>query len=180
MHDISAHICTESHAYFRTFPHINTGAFPHINAGTFTHICAHIYTQVLSGDREGLILMWQIDAGSRASMLQPLGQFQVDACQKRPINRPIKEQKRPTDSLGQFQGHDATVEDVCFHPHSDNEFCSVGDDKRLLFWDERAGREPTLGMPKRSKCDLHCLDWNATDVNLLVTGTADGESKIKP
>ena len=48
---------------------------------------------------------------------------------------------------------------------------------RLLFWDERAGFEPTLGMPKWSSCDLHCLDWNETDTNLLVTGTADGETR---
>lgn len=50
--------------------------------------------------------------------------------------------------MAEFRGHEHTVEDVCFHPHSDSEFCSVGDDKRLLFWDERQGREPVLGMPQ--------------------------------
>jgi len=83
--------------------------------------------RVLSGDREGVILMWQLDAtgatgrGTASGALQP---------------------------LGEFRGHEHTVEDVCFHPHNDYEFCSVGDDKRLLFWDERQGRDPTTCLPQ--------------------------------
>jgi len=115
--------------------------------------------RVLSGDREGMILMWDIEANTPRTGAGGLGAQQVSA-------------------VSEFRGHQATVEDVCFHPKSDVEFCSVGDDKRLLFWDERASKDPTLSMPQWSQCDLHCLDWNETDVNLLVTGTADGETFV--
>lgn len=37
------------------------------------------------------------------------------------------------------------------------------------------GRPDAARVSQWSSCDLHCLDWNETDVNLLVTGTADGE-----
>jgi histone-binding protein RBBP4 len=45
---------------------------------------------------------------------------------------------------GVFKGHSDTVEDVQFRPSSMQEFCSVGDDSCLVFWDARSGHEPTL------------------------------------
>jgi hypothetical protein len=36
-----------------------------------------------------------------------------------------------------FQGHTDTIEDVVFRPGNADEFCSVGDDKALIFWDAR-------------------------------------------
>jgi hypothetical protein len=50
------------------------------------------------------------------------------------------------------------------------EFCSVGDDSCLVFWDARSGHEPTLKVEKAHDADLHCVDWNAHDENLLLTG----------
>lgn len=38
-----------------------------------------------------------------------------------------------------FTGHSDTVEDISFHPTSDEQLCSVGDDSTLCFWDARAG-----------------------------------------
>jgi histone-binding protein RBBP4 len=71
---------------------------------------------------------------------------------------------------GVFKGHSDTVEDVQFRPSSMQEFCSVGDDSCLVFWDARSGHEPTLKVEKAHDADLHCVDWNAHDENLLLTG----------
>ncbi len=43
-----------------------------------------------------------------------------------------------------FTGHSDTVEDVAFHPTSDEQLCSVGDDSCLCFWDARTGSAPVI------------------------------------
>jgi histone-binding protein RBBP4 len=43
-----------------------------------------------------------------------------------------------------FEGHNDTVEDVAFHPNSDEQLCSVGDDSAVCFWDARAGTAPVI------------------------------------
>ncbi|CAK9191004.1 unnamed protein product, partial [Sphagnum troendelagicum] len=79
---------------------------------------------------------------------------------------------------GVFKGHSDTVEDVQFRPSSMQEFCSVGDDSCLVFWDARSGHEPTLKVEKAHDADLHCVDWNAHDENLLLTGSADASVRL--
>lgn len=54
-----------------------------------------------------------------------------------------------------------------------HEFCSVGDDSYLLLWDARTGYEPISKVERAHDADLHCVDWNAHDENLLLTGSAD-------
>lgn len=118
--------------------------------------------RVLSGDRDGIILMWDI------------GAVAADPGSSRDI---------PSHNV--FEGHSATVEDVCFRPSSSHEFCSVGDDQvpinqiscpasrssglnggsfltlnrvqLLLFWDERRGKSPVQAVPKFCDVDLHCV-----------------------
>eukprot|EP00281_Chroomonas_sp_CCMP1168_P031913 CAMPEP_0206242778 /NCGR_PEP_ID=MMETSP0047_2-20121206/17240_1 /ASSEMBLY_ACC=CAM_ASM_000192 /TAXON_ID=195065 /ORGANISM="Chroomonas mesostigmatica_cf, Strain CCMP1168" /LENGTH=430 /DNA_ID=CAMNT_0053667823 /DNA_START=25 /DNA_END=1317 /DNA_ORIENTATION=+ len=107
--------------------------------------------RVLSGDKDGLIFMWDIQSLVKDSQ----GGKDIGAQTK-------------------FEGHSDTIEDVCFRPSSADEFCSVGDDQLLLFWDHRSGTSPVLSVPKWCDVDLHCVDWNAADENLLVTGGADG------
>ena len=68
--------------------------------------------RVLSGDREGLILLWNIESGGGRAGAAGGGAAHY------------------VSPIGHFRGHESTVEDVCFHPQSDSEFCSVGDDKR--------------------------------------------------
>lgn len=51
-----------------------------------------------------------------------------------------------------------------------NEFCSVGDDSCLLLWDARTGYQPISKVVKAHNADLHCVDWNAHDENLILTG----------
>ncbi|KAL7258178.1 hypothetical protein ACSBR1_004321 [Camellia fascicularis] len=74
---------------------------------------------------------------------------------------------------GIFQGHEDTVEDVQFCPLSAQEFCSVGDDSCLILWDARVGTSPVFKVEKAHDADLHCVDWNAHDENLIITGSAD-------
>ncbi|CAH9083908.1 unnamed protein product [Cuscuta europaea] len=74
---------------------------------------------------------------------------------------------------GVFKGHDDTVEDVQFCPSSSQEFCSVGDDSCLILWDARAGSTPVIKVEKARNADLHCVDWNPHDDNLIITGSAD-------
>ncbi|XP_065866690.1 WD-40 repeat-containing protein MSI4-like [Euphorbia lathyris] len=72
-----------------------------------------------------------------------------------------------------FRGHKDTVEDVQFCPSSTFEFCSVGDDSCLIFWDARTGPRPVVKVEKAHYADLHCVDWNPHDANLILTGSAD-------
>ncbi|RYR30160.1 hypothetical protein Ahy_B01g054989 isoform B [Arachis hypogaea] len=71
---------------------------------------------------------------------------------------------------GIYCGHDETVEDVAFCPFNAQEFCSVGDDSCLILWDARAGSGPAVKVEKAHDADLHCVDWNFHDVNLILTG----------
>eukprot|EP00897_Mesotaenium_endlicherianum_P007866 jgi/Mesen1/7107/ME000369S06430 len=61
---------------------------------------------------------------------------------------------------GVFRGHTDTVED-------------------MLLWDARAGHAPATGVARAGGgADLHCVDWNALDDNLLLTGAADASVKL--
>ncbi|XP_024965950.1 WD-40 repeat-containing protein MSI4-like [Cynara cardunculus var. scolymus] len=79
---------------------------------------------------------------------------------------------------GVFQGHDDTVEDVHFSPSSAQEFCSVGDDSCLILWDARIGSSPAVKVEKAHNADLHCVDWNSLDENLILTGSADNTVRL--
>ena len=81
---------------------------------------------------------------------------------------------------GVFKGHTDTVEDVQFHPTHAARFCSVGDDRQLLFWDERAGGErgPVGRVERAHDADVHCVDWCPGNDNLVVTGSADKTVKL--
>ncbi|GAA0185518.1 hypothetical protein LIER_32806 [Lithospermum erythrorhizon] len=79
---------------------------------------------------------------------------------------------------GIFHGHQDTVEDVQFSPTSSQEFCSVGDDSALILWDARAGLDPVSKVEKAHNADLHCVDWNSHDPNLILTGSADNTVRL--
>ncbi|KAE8684992.1 WD-40 repeat-containing protein MSI4 [Hibiscus syriacus] len=66
-----------------------------------------------------------------------------------------------------FCGHEDTVEDVAFSPSSAQEFCSVGDDSCLILWDARVGTSPAVKVEKAYDANLHCVDWNHHDDNLV-------------
>ncbi|KAL8098884.1 hypothetical protein AgCh_031559 [Apium graveolens] len=86
--------------------------------------------------------------------------------------------KSSVQARGTFQGHEETVEDVQFCPTSAQEFCSVGDDSCLILWDARSGSTPVIKVERAHNADLHCVDWNPLDVNLILSGSADNTVRM--
>ncbi|KAK7271966.1 hypothetical protein RJT34_28275 [Clitoria ternatea] len=126
---------------------------------------------VLSGGKDKCVVLWSIhdhiatlssEAGSNAKQ----------------GSKVVSDSEKATESpsigpRGIYQGHADTVEDVQFCPSSAQEFCSVGDDSCLIFWDARAGPTPVVKVDKAHDADLHCVDWNPHDINFILTGSAD-------
>ena len=77
-----------------------------------------------------------------------------------------------------FSGHENTVNDVQFHPSSEHNFCSVGDDSALLFWDARSGTDPVNRVARAHEGDVHCCDWNKESENYVITGAEDAAVKL--
>ena len=77
-----------------------------------------------------------------------------------------------------YRGHEDTVDDVQFRPSSADEFCSVGDDSALLFWDARSGTSPVTRVAQAHEGDVHCCDWNAANENYVITGSQDAAVKL--
>ncbi|GMI88551.1 MULTICOPY SUPPRESSOR OF IRA1 4 [Hibiscus trionum] len=121
---------------------------------------------VLSGGKDKLVVLWSIEdhmtSSSGGSIIKKPGEGN-DKADDGPSVGP----------RGIFCGHEDTVEDVAFCPSSPQEFCSVGDDSCLILWDARVGTSPTVKVEKAHDADLHCVDWNPHDDNLILTGSAD-------
>lgn len=82
-------------------------------------------------------------------------------------------------ALHRLEGHEETVEDVCWCPDSAVELASVGDDYALLLWDTRAGSAPALSVPTaHGRQDVHSVAWSPHRQELLVTGAADGTLRV--
>ncbi|RVX16854.1 WD-40 repeat-containing protein MSI4 [Vitis vinifera] len=130
---------------------------------------------VLSGGKDKSVVLWSIqdhistlaaDPGSAKSTSKAGGG------NDKPVESPS------IGARGIYQGHDDTVEDVQFCPLSAQEFCSVGDDSCLILWDARSGTTPAIKVEKAHNADLHCVDWNPHDINLILTGSADNTVRM--
>ena len=53
---------------------------------------------------------------------------------------------------------------------SEHELASVGDDYAVILWDSRKPGPATKIAGAHGKEDLHCVDWNPLDPDLLATG----------
>lgn len=71
-----------------------------------------------------------------------------------------------------FKEHSSVVEDVAWNAVEANIFASVGDDKRLLLWDVRAGSSPTTNIEAHF-AEVMSVDFSPFDANLIVTGAGD-------
>ena len=104
---------------------------------------------VASGGKDKTVCLWQLrDADS--SLLQP-SSADAAAAGGVPAGRTsinsgglgglgtLPPPAPKLDPRVRFTGHTDTVEDISFHPTSDEQLCSVGDDSSLCFWDARAG-----------------------------------------
>ncbi|PSS01977.1 WD-40 repeat-containing protein [Actinidia chinensis var. chinensis] len=123
---------------------------------------------VLSGGRDKSVVLWSIQ--------DHVSTLTTDATTKYPRSSGSIIKAADNSSVGPrgiFLGHEDTVEDVQFCPSSAQEFCSVGDDSCLILWDARVGSSPVVKVEKAHDGDLHCVDWNPHDQNLILTGSAD-------
>uniref|UniRef100_A0A6V7QTI8 Uncharacterized protein n=1 Tax=Ananas comosus var. bracteatus TaxID=296719 RepID=A0A6V7QTI8_ANACO len=117
------------------------------------------------------VLIWDVEA-------QPNRHAVLGAAESRP------DLKGQVSCLVSIQDHISTLAEsaskspvspgssgnVQFCPSSAQEFCSVGDDSCLIFWDARVGTSPVVKVEKAHNADLHCVDWNPHDMNLILTG----------
>ncbi|XP_010906367.1 WD-40 repeat-containing protein MSI4 [Elaeis guineensis] len=137
---------------------------------------------VLSGGKDKLVVLWSIQdhistlaesaAKSPATPATSSGKQPAKAGHEKSSDSPT------VGPRGVYQGHEDTVEDVQFCPSSAQEFCSVGDDACLILWDARAGTSPAIKVEKAHNADLHCVDWNPHDENLILTGSADNSVRM--
>ncbi|XP_020250955.1 WD-40 repeat-containing protein MSI4-like isoform X2 [Asparagus officinalis] len=139
----------------------------------------HTDSLVLSGGQDTMVLLWSIQdymstLGGTASAKSPAALSENSSGQQAVEARNDKGMEAPMVApRGCFRGHNGAVEDVQFCPFSEQEFCSVGDDSCLKFWDARTGDRPTTSVEKACHGHMYCVDWNPHDVNLIVTGSAD-------
>ncbi|XP_042490275.1 WD-40 repeat-containing protein MSI4-like [Macadamia integrifolia] len=132
---------------------------------------------VLSGGKDKSVVLWSIEDHITASATEP-GSAKSPGSGSSSIKHTSKGGDKAADSptvgpRGIYLGHEDTVEDVQFCPSSAQEFCSAGDDSCLILWDARAGTSPAIKVEKAHNADLHCIDWNPHDENLILTGSAD-------
>ncbi|KAL9169712.1 hypothetical protein ABFS82_04G096600 [Erythranthe guttata] len=126
---------------------------------------------VLSGGKDKSVVLWSIH--------DHISSLATDSgTQKSPGSNGKSGNGSTVQARGIFQGHEDTVEDVQFNPSSAQEFCSVGDDSCLILWDARTGSSPAVKVEKAHDADLHCVDWNPNDVNLILTGSADNTVRM--
>ena len=73
-----------------------------------------------------------------------------------------------------FHGHSSVVEDVAWHVLHEHVFGSVGDDHKLMIWDDRTNnnREPTHTVEAHG-AEVNCLSFNPFSEFILATGSAD-------
>ncbi|KAF2318142.1 hypothetical protein GH714_001090 [Hevea brasiliensis] len=117
---------------------------------------------VLSGGKDKSVVLWSIQDHITASATDP-------ATAKSPGSGGsiIKKAGNGNDKL-------LTV----LWDQSAQEFCSVGDDSCLILWDARVGSSPAVKVEKAHNADLHCVDWNPHDDNLILTGSADNSVRM--
>ncbi|KAJ9692060.1 hypothetical protein PVL29_011245 [Vitis rotundifolia] len=130
---------------------------------------------VLSGGKDKSVVLWSIQDHISTLAADP-GSAKSTSKAGGGNDKPVESSS--IGARGIYQGHDDTVEDVQFCPLSAQEFCSVGDDSCLILWDARSGTTPAIKVEKAHNADLHCVDWNPHDINLILTGSADNTVRM--
>uniref|UniRef100_A0A7C9DUA2 Histone-binding protein RBBP4-like N-terminal domain-containing protein n=1 Tax=Opuntia streptacantha TaxID=393608 RepID=A0A7C9DUA2_OPUST len=134
---------------------------------------------VLSGGKDKSVVLWSIHdhistlATEPGSTKSPAAGGNTKAISKAGQANGGNSDSPSVGPRGIYKGHQDTVEDVQFCPSSAQQFCSVGDDSCLILWDARTGLAPVAKVEKAHDADLHCVDWNPYDENLILTGSAD-------
>ncbi|KAJ4708645.1 WD-40 repeat-containing protein MSI4-like [Melia azedarach] len=140
---------------------------------------------VLSGGKDKSVVLWSIQDHITTSTTDPAtaktagsGGSIIKQSSKSGEGNDKAADGPSVGPRGIYYGHEDTVEDVTFCPSSAQEFCSVGDDSCLILWDARVGTSPVVKVEKAHNADLHCVDWNPNDDNLILTGSADNSVRM--
>ncbi|XP_062148348.1 WD-40 repeat-containing protein MSI4-like [Alnus glutinosa] len=134
---------------------------------------------VLSGGKDKSVVLWSIQDHISTAATSPGSSGSIVKQNTKPGEGNDKAADGPSvGPRGVYLGHEETVEDVTFCPSSAQEFCSVGDDSCLILWDARVGSSPAVKVEKAHNADLHCVDWNPHDDNLILTGSADNSVRM--
>lgn len=133
---------------------------------------------VLSGGKDKSVVLWSIHDHISTLASDPSSTSKSPGSGGSIVKHDKSSDSPSVEPRGVYQGHRDTVEDVQFCPSSAQEFCSVGDDSCLILWDARAGIGPVVKVEKAHNADLHCVDWNPHDDNLILTGSADNSVRM--
>ncbi|RDX87182.1 WD-40 repeat-containing protein MSI4 [Mucuna pruriens] len=134
---------------------------------------------VLSGGKDKTVVLWSIEDHITSAATDPKSGGSIIKSNSKSGEGNDKTVDGPSvGPRGIYCGHEDTVEDVTFCPSSAQEFCSVGDDSCLILWDARVGSSPVVKVEKAHNADLHCVDWNPHDDNLILTGSADNSVRM--
>ena len=113
--------------------------------------------------------------------------------------KPTKIIQKTLQPFAKLIGHEKSVEDVIFKPDSAHELCSVGIDRKILFWDTRTqgqrqgfshttGEVPVVSSLRQQKIqeygpvnkllnlhldDINTVAWSKVNPNLIATGSND-------
>ncbi|XP_068328242.1 WD-40 repeat-containing protein MSI4-like [Pyrus communis] len=136
---------------------------------------------VLSGGKDKTVVLWSIQDHIAASTTDPAATKSPGSIIKNSKSGDSNDKATDGPTVaprGIYYGHEDTVEDVAFCPSSSQEFCSVGDDSCLILWDARVGSSPAVKVEKAHDADVHCVDWNPLNDNLILTGSADNSVRL--
>ncbi|KAK1550318.1 hypothetical protein Q3G72_017154 [Acer saccharum] len=135
---------------------------------------------VLSGGKDKSVVLWSIQDHIASSTTDPSKSAGSGGSiiKQNPEGNDKTSDGPTVGPRGIYYGHEDTVEDVAFCPTSAQEFCSVGDDSCLILWDARVGSSPVVKVEKAHNADLHCVDWNPHEDNLILTGSADNSVRM--
>ncbi|KAJ6238599.1 wd40 repeat family [Anaeramoeba flamelloides] len=76
-----------------------------------------------------------------------------------------------TDPIHKIDSHSGIVEDVQWCPNKANEFASVGDDRKLMIFDDRTCK-PEISIEAHKK-EVNSVAYHKKNSNFLITGSSD-------
>lgn len=81
---------------------------------------------------------------------------------------------RELAALHIYKEHSGVVEDVAWHPRHPHLFGSVGDDKKLIFWDLRKTTDTAAyNQVEAHTAEVNCIAFNPFNEFIVATGSAD-------
>lgn len=126
-----------------------------------------------SGGKDKLVCLWALDdVITSLSQTGGVGRTSVNSGGLGSVGT------QELDPRTTFRGHTDVIEEVAFRPNSSHEIVSVGDDKSMRFWDERAGTSSVIVVENAHDSDVQCVDWSPIEGNYILTGAADATVKV--